>query len=217
MARPVKRTYDASGRRAESAETRRRILDAARALVIDQGYRATTIAAVAARAQVGVATVYELVGRKPTILRELIEQAISGTDHAVVAEDRDYVAAVRAEPDAARKLAIYAAAVTAIQQRMAPLYLALRDASSTEPEARAAWREIAERRAANMRKLALDLERTGRLRRDLAVDDVADVIWATNSSELYVLLTVERGWSAQRFQDWLTDTWRRVLLDDAGG
>ncbi len=43
-----------------------------------------------------------------------------------------------------------------------------------------------------MRKLAGDLEDAGGLRAGLSVDEAADVIWATNSSELYVLLTVER-------------------------
>ena len=37
------------------------------------------MAGIANRAGVNVDTVYELVGRKPVLLRELIEQAISGT------------------------------------------------------------------------------------------------------------------------------------------
>ena len=40
-------------------------------------------------ADVNVDTVYALVGRKPVLLKALIEQAISGTDSAVVAEERD--------------------------------------------------------------------------------------------------------------------------------
>jgi AcrR family transcriptional regulator len=212
MARDVKRTYNSTGRRAQSAETRQRVVEAARDLMLEVGYRATTIAAVAAQAGVNVDTVYELVGRKPLLLRELIEQAISGADRAVVAEQRDYVKAMLAEPDPAKKLAIYARAVRQTQQRMAPLFLALRDASSTEPEAGAVWREISERRAANMRKLARDLRDAGGLRADLSINEAADVIWATNSSELYVLLTVDRGWSPHRFERWLTDTWRRLLL-----
>lgn len=213
VTRDVKRIYDSARRQARSAETRQRIVNAARELMMEVGYRATTIAAVAARAAVNVDTVYELVGRKPVLLRELIEQAISGSDRAVVAEERDYVTAVVAEPDPAEKLAIYASAVRQIQQRIAPLFLALRDASSTEPEALAVWHEISQRRAANMRKLARDLRQTGGLRQDLSIDEAADVIWATNSSELYVLLTVERGWSPRRFEQWLADTWRRLLLD----
>ena len=192
--------------------TRQRIVDAARALVVERGYRATTIAAVAARAEVSVDTVYELVGRKPVLLRELIEQALSGTDRAVEAEDRDYVRAIRTEPDPAGKLSIYARAMRQIQSRMAPLYLALRDASSTEPEAHEVWRQISDRRAANMRKLIDDLREAGGLRADLPAEEAADTVWVTNSPEVYVMLTGERGWSPDRYERWLAETWRRLLL-----
>src|SRR5580765_8390780 len=157
------RTYDATARRTQSAATRQRIVDAARALILERGYRATTIAAIAAQAGVNSDSVYQLVGRKPMVLRELIEQAISGTDHEVVAEERAYVKAFRAEPDPAKKLAIYARAACKTHQRMAPLFLALRDASSTEPEAQQVWQEINDRRAGNMRKFAKDLKEAGGL------------------------------------------------------
>ena len=207
-----KHTYDASSRRARSADRRQRIVEAARDLMLERGYRATTIAEVALRAGVNVDTVYELVGRKPVLLRELIEQAISGADHAVVAEERDYVTAMQAEPNPAKKLAIYAHAMREIQERMAPLFMALRDASSTEPEARQVWQEISDRRAANMRKLVRDLRDAGGLRPGLSIAEAADVVWATNSPELYVLLTVERRWTPARYARWLADTWRRLLL-----
>lgn len=210
--RPVKRQYDGSGRSAASAQTRQRILDEALDRFVEVGYRGTTIAEVARRAGTSVATVYELVGRKPAILRELIEQAISGSDHSVAAPDRSYVKAITAEPRASSKLAIYASAVTEIQQRMSPLFLALRDASSTEADAHMVWTEIAERRATNMGAFARDLHGSGQLRAGLRVDDVADVIWATTSAEFYALLTVERGWKPSQFQAWLTDTWQRTLL-----
>jgi AcrR family transcriptional regulator len=214
MARPVKkRSYDASSRLARSAETKQRILNAARQLILDRGYRATTIAAIAATAEVNLDTVYELVGRKPVLLRELIEQALSGTDHPVVAEQRDYVIAMRDEPDPAHKLVIYAQAVREIQVRMAPLFLALRDASATEPDAHQVWQNISNRRAANMRLLVRDLQDAGGLRADLSVEAAADIVWATNSSELYVMLTVERGWSADQYEHWLADSWCRLLLE----
>jgi AcrR family transcriptional regulator len=206
------RSYDATARRARSAETRRTILDSARRLVLENGYQATTIAAVAVSAGVNVDTVYELVGRKPVLLRELIEQAISGTDQSVIAEERDYVKAMLAEPDPTEKFAIYARALRKIHARMAPLFLALREASSTEPEALQVWREIGERRASNMRKLAKNIRETGALRPGLSIDEAADVLWATNSAELYVMLTAERRWSPRRYERWLADAWCRLLL-----
>jgi AcrR family transcriptional regulator len=207
------RSYDTTTRQKQSAATRQRIVEAARALMLERGYRATTIAAIAAKAGVNTDSVYELVGRKPMVLRELIEQALSGTDHEVVAEERAHVKALQAESDPAKKLAIYARAVCATQQRMAPLFLALRDASSTELEAQRIWQEISDRRAANMRKLAKELRDSGGLRAGLSIDHAADIIWATNSSELFVLLTIERGWSPRRFERCLADSWCRLLLE----
>ena len=212
MPRDVKRPYDNAGRRARSGETRRRIVDAARRLMVERGYRATTIAEVARASGVHVDTVYELVGRKPVLLRELIEQALSGTDRAVPALERPYVAAIRAEPDPARKIAIYAGATRDMLSRVAPLFLALRDASATEPEAQEVWRELSDRRAANMRTFVEDVASAGGLRPGLELDEAADTVWATNSAELYVLLTVERGWAPERYERWLADTWCRLLL-----
>ena len=208
------RPYDNESRQSQSAATRRRILDAARDLLVARGYRRTTIATVAAAAGVHVDTVYELVGRKPVLLRWLIEEALSGRDGAVVAEERDYVRAMRAEPDPRRKLTLYAAAVRQIQARMAPLFLALRDASATEPDAARVWREISERRATNMRTLVAELAAAGGLRPGVSIEEGADMVWATNSSELYVLLTGDRGWPPDRYERWLADMWCRLLLPD---
>lgn len=213
MSSPVKpRPYNSQRRQQRSAETRREILDAARRLFLADGYRATTVAGVAAMAGVHVDTVYELVGRKPTLMRELIEQDISGTDRPVDAEQREYVRRIRAEPDPAMKLRIYARAVRRIQERMAPLFMALRDAASTEPEARQVWEEISERRAANMRLLISGIRDAGGLRSGLSLETAADTVWMMNSAEVYALLTVERGWSPQRFERWLADTWCRLIL-----
>ena len=213
MTKQVKtRHYDNTARSEQSDETRQAILDAARAQMLEQGYRATTIAAIARSAGVHVDTVYALVGRKPVLLRELIEQAISGSDEAIPAEQRHYVSAIRSEPDPRRKLAIYARATREIHARLAPLLLALRDASTTEPEARQVWEEVSERRARNMRELAQDLKSVGGIRSGLSIAEAADTIWVTNSAEVYVLLTTERGWPPRRYERWLADTWSRLLL-----
>ena len=117
------------------------------------------------------------------------------------------------EPDPARKLAIYAAAVRGIQERMAPLLLALRDAATTEPEAKQVWEEISARRARNMRDLVRELGPDGTLRAGVTVEEAADAIWATAGAEMFILLTVERGWPLDEYERWLADSWRRLLLD----
>ena len=72
------------------------------------------------------------------------------------------------------------------------------------------WRQIADRRAANMRRFAADLAAVASLRVDPG--DAADIIWATNAPELYQLLVSQRGWSPERYERFLADTWRRLLL-----
>src|SRR3954447_3993933 len=73
-----------SPRRADQAlATRRAVLEAARDLFVRKGYLQTTVADIAREARVAVDTVYAAVGRKPAILREVLETAISGTDHSL--------------------------------------------------------------------------------------------------------------------------------------
>lgn len=213
---PSKRRYDASRRRRAAAVTRKRIMEAARTLFIRDGYAATPVSAIAARAGVSPDTVYAAVGTKPAVFRELIELALSGGEEVVPGPDRDYAVRMRAEPDVVGKLAIYAEAVTAIQLRLAPLFVALRHASATDEQLAVLWAEISQRRARNMRLLAADLAETGRIRPDLTQDEVADVIWTMNSAEFFSQLVYERGWTADRFQEWLVDAWSRLLLSGEG-
>jgi AcrR family transcriptional regulator len=204
-----------SPRRAEQAvATRRAVLDAARELFVRKGYLATTVADVARQARVAIDTVYATVGRKPALLREVVETAISGTDQAVPAERRDYVARVRAAGTARDKIEAYVAGLVEIQPRLAPVYLALRDAAATDPDSATLWSEISERRATNMRRFAADLRATGELRADLSDDEVADLVWSMNGPEYWTLLVVDRGWEPRRFAAVLVDAWTRLLMTD---
>ena len=207
-----KRAYHSPRRAEQAAETRRAVLEAARELFVTGGYTATTIAEIAGRASVSVDTVYATVGRKPALLRELVETAISGSEHVIPADQRDYVTRMRAAGSAREMLTIYAHAITGIQQRLAPVFIALRDAAVTDPECAALWTEIGQRRARNMRRLADDLRATGQLRGDLSDGQVADIIWSMNAAEYWVLLVRERSWRPEEFAAWLTDAWTRLLL-----
>lgn len=214
--RTTRRRYDASRRRQAAAATRRAILAAARRLFLAQGYAGTSMAAIAAEAGVALDTVYAAVGPKPVLFRELIELALSGTDEPVPAEARDYVRAIRAEPDPRAKIATYARAVAAIQPRLAPLFAVLREAGRAEPELAALWAEIAARRAGNMRLFIGDLAAAGGLREGLTPDEAADLVWATNAPEFSLLLVEERGWDPARFGEVLAELWARMLLPDQG-
>jgi AcrR family transcriptional regulator len=207
---PVKRRYNTSNRRQAADRTRQAILDAALELFTSRGYTATPMTAIAERAGVALDTVYASAGRKPELARLLIETAISGASQPAPAEERDYVKAIRAAADADTKIAIYASAMRGIAGRLAPVLSVIQQAAPAEPGLAALWRQIADRRAANMRLFAADLAAAAPLRVD--PDDAADIIWATNAPELYLLLVSQRGWSPERYERFLADTWRRLLL-----
>jgi AcrR family transcriptional regulator len=72
-------SVQALGRRArQAAATRRRILAAAEELFVRDGYAATAITEIAARADVAVQTVYAVFGTKRAVLTELIDARIMG-------------------------------------------------------------------------------------------------------------------------------------------
>lgn len=208
------RAYHSPRRAEQAAATRRDVLRAARDLFVVKGYSATTVGEIAAAARVSLDTVYATVGRKPALLRELVETALSGTDEVVPADQRDYVARMRAAGSAREAIGIYGHAVSGIQQRLAPVFLALRDAAGSDPDCAVLWAEIAERRARNMRDLAAGLRATGELRDDLTDDHVADIIWSMNAAEYWDLLVRQRAWTPEQFTHWLTDAWTRLLLQE---
>ncbi len=206
------RRYHSPRRAEQAAQTRKAVVAAARDLFVEQGYAATTVAEIARAARVAVDTVYATVGRKPALLREVLETAISGVDLAVPAHEREYVARVRAATTARGKITAYVAGLVEVQRKLAPVFLALRDAAGADTDSAALWKEISDRRAQNMRRFAGDLRTTGELRADLTDDDVADIVWSMNGTEYWVLLVGERGWSPERFATYLIDAWSRLLL-----
>ena len=63
-----------------------------------------------------------------------------------------------------------------------------------------------------MTMFARALHQEGQLRPDVSVEEAGDMLWTCNSPEVYELLVVQRGWTPERFGDWLIDAWKRLLL-----
>ncbi|MGB8505622.1 TetR/AcrR family transcriptional regulator, partial [Mycobacterium sp.] len=70
-----RRTYDNSRRRADAEGRQRRIVDAATALFVEQGFGGTSIDQIAAAADVSPQTVYATYGSKAAVLSRAIDVA----------------------------------------------------------------------------------------------------------------------------------------------
>lgn len=191
------------------------VIDGARSLFLELGYGATTIQAISARSDVPPATVYRLFGSKRGILKAILDVSIAGDDEAVAMPDRPHVREVLGDPDPESQLAGLVAVTSDVNSRTAPIYLILVGAASSDPDAAALLEDVARQRQAGQGQFARSLARAGALRPGLREDDAADIIHALVSPEVYRLLVVERGWSPERYERWLTETLVQQILDGA--
>ncbi len=67
-------------------------------------------------------------------------------------------------------------------------------------------------RLAGAREVAAALLEKGVLRPGYDEDSVADVLWSGATPMVY-RRTLERGWSPQRFEEWIGDLLCRLFLD----
>lgn len=202
-----------ANRRTEQARaTRRRIVECARELFLEQGYAATALDQIAARAGVAVQTVYFHFGNKRTVLKEVMDVLAVGDDAPVPVLERPFAQQVRDEPDARRALGIWLQNSRAIFGRVAPMLSIVRDAAGADPDMAEQWRTNQNQRYLAFRTLAEILAAKKALRPGLTVQNAADIIFTLDSPEVYLLLTVERGWSPAQWQRWLTDTIAHAIL-----
>ena len=215
MTRPVKtpRTYDASGRRAVALARRRQVLDAARDLFLDDGFSATTVAAIARRAGVSAETVYKAFGGKRGLIEALYRQALLGSD-PVPAEHRSEVLRRHRDPhDIIRGW-------SRLSMEVAPLvtsiHLLVRDASLVDRRLRSLLADLDDHRLARMTENARFLDEAGHLRPGVPARAAADLMWTVTSPELVELLVHRRGWSLEQYADFVEQSLAGALLRPAG-
>lgn len=202
-----------TSRRGEQARaTRRRIVDAAAGLFIQHGYAATTLEQVAERAGVAVQTVYFHFGNKRALLKQAVDIAAVGDDEPVPLLDRPWLEQARAEPDPHRVIAIWVASGREILGRIGPIMRVVRDAAGADPDMAAQWDTNEQQRMTAFRLLAQLLADRDALQLGMSVDEAADIILALLSIELYLLLTVSRGWTPAHWERWTTAMLTGALL-----
>jgi len=211
-----RRRYDSSRRRAQAAQTRLDIVTAARGVFEEQGYTGTAIAKIAQAAGVVVETIYRTFGSKAGLFKAVIEAAVAGgaARAAIPIEERPAVRAIIVEPDPRRQLELYAATLPGIRARVGPLLRVLQEGAASDPELAELWRQLEARRLEGMSNLPRQLAQRHALRPGLSVEEARDVLMTLNSQAVYDMLVLERGWSPERYRDWIASSLARLLLPD---
>jgi AcrR family transcriptional regulator len=207
-----RRRYDSPRRREQAEATRRDILAAAQRLFEAHGYAATTMAAIAAEAGVALKTVYVAFETKSGLLRALWHLLLRGDRDDLPVGEQPWFQEVMDEPDPERQLRMTARNSRQVKQRAGALMEILRGAAPTDPDIATLWDRIQTDFHANQRAIVESLHEKGALRPDLDVGSAADILWTLNHPNVWQLLVGERGWTADRFEDWLADALCSQLL-----
>jgi len=211
--REPKRPYDARRRREraeeERAATRQRVALAARHLFLERGYAATTMADVAREAGVALQSVYNAGQSKAELLHLVVDLAVVGDPEEVMLLDRPSYAAIADEPSAKRQVEMIADLIAAVMERLAPVWVAYREAAAVDPKAAANLVAAHQRRHETFTGM-IGMLPQDRLRRPLA--ESVDSAWAIGSVDVYLLFRTARGWDHADYSTWLRNTLADQLL-----
>jgi AcrR family transcriptional regulator len=202
-------------RQAQVAHTEQRILVAATELFLEGGYLATTLEAVARRAQVGARTVYLRFGTKAALFKRVVDVAIVGDTEPVDVLGRDWVQATLTAPTAAERIAASAAAGRQIMQRTGALFAVAQQAAAVEPLIASFWQQGREQ---SRRVHALFWTR---MAEDGLLDPAVDLAWLIDTTailaaaETYLLVTRMIGWDLDAYERWLARTLSQLMASPA--
>ena len=210
VSKETPRQYRSPLRLEQAQRTRAGVLDAAGRLFVVKGFGATTMKDIAGAAGVSVESVYAQ-GSKAALLLACVDRAIVGDDDEVPLLERAEMRVLLSDDAGVpERLAALRAVTAARLPSSAPIFEAFRGAAATDPKLAAAWQEYARRRYEDCTRMVAGF--AGHLRPGLDVAAATDVFWTMVSPSVMTMLTLERGWSAERFADWLVDSIERLLL-----
>jgi AcrR family transcriptional regulator len=205
------RRYDASRRRAQARRTRQAIIDAARHRFLRDGYAVTTIASIAADADASPDTIYKSFGGKAGLLRAMCADALSGAGPVPAEQRSDAMQA--AESDPAKLLRGLGRLTAEVAPRIAPLLLLLATAAETDPALTELQAELEDARLSRMTQVARTLASKTPLRAGRTVDETADIMWTYSSPELYRMVVLTRGWTPERYGEFVGESLVDALLE----
>jgi len=206
LAKAKKRPYKSLVRQRQAGDTRYRIIEATRKLLLSEGYAGMTIEAIAQRAEVSAQSVYAIFKSKTGILIELLDQATFGPDYD------EAVRKALSASDPETRLRLAAPIARQIHDAQSATFDLLRGAGVVAPELAKLEQQRESLRYERQEKMIISLRRAERLQPGIDHATARDIFWMLTGRDVYRMLVRERGWSSQKYQDWLADALVQSLL-----
>ena len=196
-------------RQRHALETRSAIVEAARDLFLERGYVATTIEAIAARTGVAVSTVYLVFGSKRALLRAIRERWHEQSQIKRVLEEAS------TRKSARERIEMLAHGTRAQWEAGPAIVMIYKGAAAVDPEAADELRKALAGRRATLDRFVEAM--AGLLRQGLEAGEAAAILRALCCYEVYQELVTESGWTADRYEEWLSRTLKAQLLAGRAG
>src|SRR5262245_50224082 len=209
MVKPVK---PAGLRAARVLENEERIVRAAHELFVRDGYRATTLTAVADAAGVAHRTVYVRFGTKAALLKRVIDVALVGDLAPIDVVSREWYRTATTAPTLDTRITAFAAGSARLVASAADVIAVAREAEATEPVLASAAHAG---RAATRDAIRMFWTRA---RDDGLLPTGCDVTWLADTTSVlahadtYLLMRETLQMTPKLYQNWLAITWHRMAV-----
>ena len=191
-------------RQRQALATRELIVDAACELFLAQGYMATTIEAISARAGVAVSTIYAVFRNKRGIL-----QAIRERWHRESGQ-RDIYRQAMEQSDPKRRLELAAYATRRQWETGGAMMAIYQAAAAADPDAAAELSTALQGRRTFLTQFIDAMSE--QLRLDLSSTRATALFTTLTQPTIYQQLVGEEGWSPEEYEVWLAETLQQQLL-----
>lgn len=205
----VKGPQRVSLREEQASVTRRRILEAARRLFVERGYSMVSIQEIAREAGVAYQTVFSQFGGKLLLALELCTSVLPhvGATIATLGPARE-----AGDPEA--WLRVLGGFARHLYEPCAEILRFMRESGDATLVGR--LKEIEQGRYQLLSELGPQLEKSGRLRPGLSGQAAVDLTWSLISPATYEQLVLDRGWTPDEFEVWLSEALPVLILAGDG-
>jgi len=186
----------------------RLVIDAAFELMLERGYAATTMTAIADHAGVSERTVYNLFGSKTSLMLATLRDRGTGGEVDELAADHEHM---RSLDDPLEIIEHAVETNHRVASRAITLFQVAYQAAAVEEEVAAALEELEEQRFHHQGEVIDMLQEKGQLRADIPYELIKRGFWLIAGPET-VIKAMKAGWDLDTYTSWLRAELPSLLL-----
>ena len=210
-----KRPYRAPRRAAAAAQTREAILHAAKHRFEARGWAGTTIAAIAADAEVSPKTIEALFATKAALLAAVVDYSLRGDASDVPMLAREATHTVQSAPDAVTMLDRHVEYAIPITARSARIAAVIESAAGSDKRVAELWARMTHNRRFGARWAAETLLQKPGVRSDLTLEQAQRTFTIAIDWATYRTLHSELGLSHNQLHEWMRSYYQRMFLSQS--